>query len=180
MDNDYEININHYPWQIRRKGTTRIIAITTRSDGYQQLKLNGSSKYLNRVIATQFIPNDDPEHKTEVDHRNKHRDDNRIENLRWCTPSTNNKNRTAYRGIKVNYVDELSEDAFEITTYGKHEFEDLWYVPESDKFYYYTGVDYREITIGMNSGSAIINARDVNNKQTSIRISKFKRLYNIN
>lgn len=179
IDNDYEINANHYPWQIRRKGSEQLVTITDNPGGYQQVSLNRTTRGLHRVIATQFIHNDDPEHKTEVDHINKHRDDNRIENLRWCTRSTNQKNRTAYNGVQVNYVDELSEDAFEITKYGTHEFEDLWYDPQSDKFYFNTGAGYREITVGMNNGSAIVQARDVNNKQTSIRINKFKRLYNI-
>lgn len=35
-----------------------------------------------------FIPN--PEHKEFVDHINGTRDDNRSENLRWCTRSENN------------------------------------------------------------------------------------------
>ena len=70
IDNDYEINANHYPWQIRRKSNHHIVAIINRYDDYQQVKLNGGVIPLHRVVATQFVHNDDPEHKTQVDHKN--------------------------------------------------------------------------------------------------------------
>ena len=45
------------------------------------------------LIARQFIPNDDPKHKTEVDHKNRNRANYQLSNLRWITPSHNNYNR---------------------------------------------------------------------------------------
>ena len=41
----------------------------------------------------QWIPNDDPANKTVIDHINRNRADNRIENLRWSSISENNHNR---------------------------------------------------------------------------------------
>ena len=42
---------------------------------------------IHRLIAMHYIPN--PQNKEQVDHKNRNRQDNRIENLRWTTISEN-------------------------------------------------------------------------------------------
>lgn len=63
-------------------------------DGYLSVSLNleegGKKKYrVHRVVALTFIPN--PDNKSEVNHINSIRDDNRVENLEWATRSENEK-----------------------------------------------------------------------------------------
>lgn len=62
-------------------------------DGYLKICLcrNGTSKYfgVHCLISMTFIQNDDPANKTQVNHKNEIKDDNKIDNLEWCTPQYN-------------------------------------------------------------------------------------------
>jgi hypothetical protein len=62
------------------------------------------SKSATRMVALAFIPN--PENKPHVDHINRKRDDNRVENLRWVTVVENSANRDTsnYKGVRKKVI----------------------------------------------------------------------------
>ena len=74
----------------------RFLKEITHRDGYKQVGLskNGKEKKyrIHRIIAIHFIPN--PDNFPEVDHINQVKDDNSIQNLRWCSHSTNMRHIT--------------------------------------------------------------------------------------
>ena len=72
------------------------------SQGYLRTKLrdaNGTIKNvsIHRLVALTFIPN--PNNLKEVDHINRNRADNRVENLRWVTRSENQRNKSCTKKI---------------------------------------------------------------------------------
>lgn len=70
-------------------------------DGYPFFVLafngQGKNKNLHRLLAEQFLINDDPGNKTAVDHIDNDKLNYALSNLRWVTPSENNKNRSSSR-----------------------------------------------------------------------------------
>ena len=59
--------------------------------GYMRVKINGKAYKVHRLVAEAFIPN--PKNLPEIDHLNRDPQDNRCENLSWCSPSQNCRNR---------------------------------------------------------------------------------------
>ncbi len=63
-------------------------------DGYIKVGIRNEdgeleSTLMHRLVGKAFVPNDDPENKTEINHKNYKRDDNRAENLEWVTRQEN-------------------------------------------------------------------------------------------
>ena len=83
---------------ITNKKTGNILKTQTQGDApYKKIRLkkdDGTYFFasLHRLLALTFI--DNPENHTEVDHINRDKRDNRIENLRWVSRSNNNYNMT--------------------------------------------------------------------------------------
>ena len=186
VDGDYEI-LNELPHTIRRKSDGRVCTESVDDNGYIRVTLSGERCYKHRIVAHQFIPNDDPVNKTCVDHINKERDDNRIENLRWVTPRQNSLNKLSCKGVEYTYVeeDELPDDLIQVLTYGdKIQLESdeiaYYYSPETDRFYVFNGVEYRILHINYaKNGSAFVYMFTNRGDRIKVYYLKFKKLYDL-
>lgn len=69
----------------------RVMKTWLQKSGYENIKLckeNHTYHFLiHRLVAEAFIPN--PNNLPEVNHKNKIRNDNRVENLEWCSRKEN-------------------------------------------------------------------------------------------
>lgn len=74
---------------IKHNETNQIMNKTCDSNGYEYITFR---LRVGREVAKAFLPNLD--NKPHVDHINRIRNDNRVENLRWATVSENNFNRS--------------------------------------------------------------------------------------
>lgn len=117
---NYEINTD-WPHQIRRKRDRRIIKESKNKGGYLCVHLNGDTYYKHRIVAMQFMPNQNG--LPCVDHRNHNRTDFRLENLRWVTVEENNKNRKD----RIYSLDDCPDDLVVVEGY-----EAMYYSPKLD------------------------------------------------
>ena len=180
VDNTYEI-YNEYPFYIRKKKNGRIVKEGLMNNGYVRLRLNNVQYLKHKIVAMQFIPNDQPLIKTDVDHINHDRSDFHLENLRWVSRSQNNLNKSSYKNIDyefIDYEDVVDDDLVEVRDYGVHELEDYYYSCDNNEFYFDTGVNLRKLHINFKkNGSAFVCARDIENKRVLIFFTKFKKIY---
>ncbi len=121
-------------------GKSIIKKTSTDDDGYDiismRLEKHGTPERfkIGRLVATHFIPNDDPETKTLVDHIDRTRNNDFYKNLRWVTPSENSKNtaninkpkgeRVLYEPkddeefINIETINDLDFSNYEVSNYG--------------------------------------------------------------
>ena len=74
--------------RVRNDTRGNILAPRTHNKGYLAVSMGkGKQALIHRLVATAFLPN--PEGYPDVDHKNRDKKDNRVENLRWISHSNN-------------------------------------------------------------------------------------------
>ena len=130
---DYEISTT-VPHVFRRKGSDKLLNQSLNNVGYYLVHIDGSKHLVHRLIALQFL--DNPDDLSDVNHKNKHRTDNRIENLEWVSHPTNLKQRKPFKKQQSEFVTEL--DNYSIINVGDYNGHDLsrYYFDSSSKTIY--------------------------------------------
>lgn len=103
----------------KHSGEWKVLSTSSNNSGYLQVQLSkdGKKKHflVHRLVAQAFIENDD-DNKTQINHRNEIKSDNRLWNLEWCTAQYNmnynglywRRKNYKYHKIKPLYNPDLS------------------------------------------------------------------------
>lgn len=170
LDDKLEIN-TEYPHKIRTKKTKRELKEQTKGD-YIEVYIAGKKYRKHRVIALQFIPN--PEQKPCIDHINRDKHDNHIDNLRWATYRDNQLNKEKYKRVNEDvYIKELPEKCFVIEHYSGHDFNKYWFDYEHEHIIASMKNKYKILCLTLNNGLYKFDLRDVNGKKCGFRWKKF-------
>ena len=171
LDNRYEIS-KAEPWCVRKIENNKCLK-QSMNHGYLIVGLGNKTHSIHRIVAHQWIKNDDPENKIFVDHIDRNRLNNSIENLRWVTPKENSLNRTKTIYQKYEYIDELPPDSELIEKYCGHKFDRYYYNIWDEKIYMETKTGRIKIVKPfINGKSAYIAFFDVNDKKRQFGYDK--------
>ena len=112
MEEEYKVveGFNNYAvsnlGNVKNIKTGRILKSWDNTDGYLILdfKIDGKRKSakIHRLVAEAFIPN--PENKECVDHIDRVRNNNNVNNLRWATKSENSINKKMQSNNKSGHT----------------------------------------------------------------------------
>lgn len=91
-----------------RNGNYRWTAGCKLMDGYMQGQINKKRYLVHRLVADTFLLN--LKGKPQVDHKDRNRSNNCVDNLRWATPSENQRNRSATDDVTARGLPHTYED----------------------------------------------------------------------
>ena len=173
---NYEI-LTTEPFTIRRKDNKRVVTETVARTGYMQVKLNTPSgfvtRYKHRLIAQHFIPN--PDNLPDVDHIDRNKLNNSLNNLRWVSHSENLKNRTVKAYGKRPYLDHAPNDIVEIISYDDAVYpNDTYYFCYEDDSVYKKINDHKwqKLKQTPHCGYLIVRMVDTNRRKHNIYMHK--------
>jgi len=112
--NGFENYVIHENGKVFNKKTNKERKTYVDSDGYIRIKLSKNKVItdfsIHRLLALHYLdnPNDFPE----VDHINRIKDDNRLENLRWASKSMNCLNRAKYKPTGFYFIRKINYNLF--------------------------------------------------------------------
>ena len=90
--------------RIKEVDTGTITYGTNHGNGYLTIQIDGSHHKVHRMVATTFIPNDDPDNKKYVNHIDENKKNNCVENLEWCTNEYNVNYGTSIERMKATKI----------------------------------------------------------------------------
>lgn len=110
---DILVNSIGQVFHIYRRGHGRWTFGHKNTRGYMKVSIGNKQVSVHRLVAETFLPN--PEGKPMVDHRDRDKTNNCVENLKWATAKENMRNRSdvegvTRRGIPHSYEDEKAYD----------------------------------------------------------------------
>lgn len=90
----YEITKNG---DVRNSKTGKVLPGSITNSGYRTVHIDhyDNPEFIHRLVAETFIPNDDPIHKTDVNHKDGNKLNNSVDNLEWISRSDNVKHAYA-------------------------------------------------------------------------------------
>lgn len=96
---DYLISSEGRVYSLKSK---KLIKLQSNPDGYATFSAGRKTLLVSRLVGIVFLPT--VEGKTEIDHINQNKWDNRVCNLRWADRSDQGKNRTVYNMLGEKYI----------------------------------------------------------------------------
>ena len=173
FEDDYEVETEP-PHRIRRKRDGLMLKTTLhKATGYVLVSLNGEKYYYHRILAKHFIPN--PDDLPQVDHIDRDKANNALENLRWVNRSQNMSNRSKFTLQKREYVDHAPNDITEIRTFNDVEYDEnkYFFCFENDRVVLRVN-DHKWQWLAQqpSQGYLKINMRDINGRNHQIYMHK--------
>lgn len=87
----YSITKDGLAFRRLKNGNTKQVVGSQNSNGYIKITMNingiQKQRLIHRLVAEAYIPN--PDNKPHIDHIDENKSNNRVDNLRWCTPKEN-------------------------------------------------------------------------------------------
>ncbi|CAL5975634.1 Conserved_hypothetical protein [Hexamita inflata] len=172
---NYEISKNGI---VRNKNTKKIIKQYREKKGYLRLNIfdDKQNKYIkqltHRLLAQTFIPN--PNNLPLIDHINRDKQDNRIQNLRWVSNRDNTRNIKQYNKHVFQYFINLpdEENCIEFQCYNGYQFGHYFINTETLDMYYDTDYQFKKISLQINNTYILF---DINNNRRPIYLVKLQR-----